>query len=109
MKGLLRNVVALFFGEFEAHEDNMLEDPYGSQKRICAHQDSIKKTCELAFSIVPHYTKDITGIEGAISDLMGKVKELDFAEFSHTSTTVWLARQVECLRFVRASIAVDET
>lgn len=26
MKGLLRNVVALFFGDLEAHRDNMLED-----------------------------------------------------------------------------------
>ncbi|KAK3172833.1 hypothetical protein OEA41_006158 [Lepraria neglecta] len=109
MKGLLRNVVALFFEDLEAHGDKMLEDPYGLQERICAHQHSIKKTCELAFSIVPHYTKDIAGIEGVIGDLMRRVKELDFSEFSHTSTTVWLARQEERLRFVRASIAVDKT
>lgn len=107
MRGLSRNVVALFFEDLEMYSDQMLEDPHGLQKRIYAHQHSIKKACELAISIVPRYTKDIAHLEDVIGDLLGKVKELDFTEYTHASTTLWIAKQEEHLNFLRASLAID--
>ena len=109
LKGLLLNVMALFFEDLEAHGDKMPEDVHGLQRRICAHQHSAKRACELAISIVPEYTKNIYGMDNVIIDLMGKVKELDFTEFTKASTAIWVSQQEERLRFVRASIAIDKT
>lgn len=107
MNELSRNVVLAFKEDLRNYHEEMLENHLLFRNRVFAYQNHIKQACDLAISIYPCITKDVAKLKDVIGDLMNRVRELDFFEYTHAPTSVWLAKTEMRLHFAHALVTID--